>query len=312
MRYLMTPGEILPLEHDNDILFKKLTQKPQVAWPTILLFIMSLIGVVSSTYLYLAAYSNLYLLVGLNVISMYVAFTVVHDASHRSVVRSIDLNDWIGRAAIFIIQPLAPFSAFRALHMQHHRFANSERDPDYHICAKGSKFLLPIKWMFFDYIYMKEYLLLVSRRPNKEKAEAFYLAGISTFLFSLSIVYGCFVDVLLLWFLPSRIAIAFLVFAFDYLPHHPHSHTHQQDPFKAANIRRGYEWLLTPLLLSQNYHLAHHLYPTVPFYRYRRVWEARIKYHMSKDPMFVESFSMKFHSKDLTQSPVSSPSPYIG
>ncbi len=24
-----------------------------------------------------------------------------------------------------------------------------------------------------------------------------------------------------------------------------------------------------------NYHLVHHLYPTVPFYRYRRLWNAR-------------------------------------
>ena len=28
------------------------------------------------------------------------------------------------------------------------------------------------------------------------------------------------------------------------------------------------EWLLTPLMLSQNYHLVHHLHPSVPFYRY--------------------------------------------
>ena len=31
--------------------------------------------------------------------------------------------------------------------------------------------------------------------------------------------------------------------------------------------------------MYQNYHLVHHLYPTVPFYRYGKVWKAREQYH---------------------------------
>lgn len=44
-----------------------------------------------------------------------------------------------------------------------------------------------------------------------------------------------------------------------------------KNPFQATTIRRGWEWLLTPLMVYQNYHLIHHLYPTIPFYNYLKV-----------------------------------------
>ena len=36
--------------------------------------------------------------------------------------------------------------------------------------------------------------------------------------------------------------------------------------------RVGWERLLTPLMLYQNYHLVHHIHPTIAFYRYVQVW----------------------------------------
>ena len=38
--------------------------------------------------------------------------------------------------------------------------------------------------------------------------------------------------------------------------------------YRATRNRVGMEWLFTPVLLSQNYHLVHHLHPSVPFHRY--------------------------------------------
>ena len=36
--------------------------------------------------------------------------------------------------------------------------------------------------------------------------------------------------------------------------------------------------MLDPLLLGQNLHLVHHLWPRVPFYRYRAAFEASREY----------------------------------
>ena len=69
--------------------------------------------------------------------------------------------------------------------------------------------------------------------------------------------------------------------------------TAAQNKYQATSNRKGFEWLLTPLLLSQNYHLVHHLYPTVPFYRYLRVWRAREAFHRSRNPAQVSAFGVR-------------------
>ncbi|MGB2401659.1 MAG: fatty acid desaturase [Porticoccaceae bacterium] len=73
---------------------------------------------------------------------------------------------------------------------------------------------------------------------------------------------------------------------------------------QCTSNRVGMEWLLTPLSLSQNYHLVHHLYPTVPFYRYLKIWDARKHYHQSQYPATTHGFSLSPRSdRDLMTRP---------
>lgn len=97
---------------------------------------------------------------------------------------------------------------------------------------------------------------------------------------------------LLLFFVPTRIAKLIIVIAFDVLPHHPHKITSKEDRYRCTSNRVGLEWLLTPLFIYQNYHLVHHLYPTVPFYRYLRIWEARRAHHESQNPATTGTFAL--------------------
>lgn len=79
------------------------------------------------------------------------------------------------------------------------------------------------------------------------------------------------------WFLPGRIAIMCLSITFDYLPHRPHNVTAKQDPYLATSVTSlhgEHTWMLTWLLLHQNYHNVHHLAPFVPFYLYSTMWYA--------------------------------------
>ena len=84
---------------------------------------------------------------------------------------------------------------------------------------------------------------------------------------------------LMLWLIPTYLAFFLMCLVFMVLPHYPHTGRQDSDPHNTALMRMGQEGWLTPLLMHQNYHLVHHLYPTVPFYRYRQAWLAREPYH---------------------------------
>jgi fatty acid desaturase len=95
----------------------------------------------------------------------------------------------------------------------------------------------------------------------------------------------------LLFVVPGRITALFLAIAFDFLPHFPHQA--QDQPFQCTSNREGMEWLMTPLLIFQNYHLVHHLYPTVPFYRYLKIWKSRQHFHLSQNPATTTTFGLR-------------------
>ena len=74
---------------------------------------------------------------------------------------------------------------------------------------------------------------------------------------------------MVVWLGPAMVAIVFLSISFDYLPHSPYDSTERYHdtriyPGKMANV----------ILLGQNYHLIHHLWTTIPWYRYRPVFAA--------------------------------------
>jgi beta-carotene hydroxylase len=79
-------------------------------------------------------------------------------------------------------------------------------------------------------------------------------------------------QLLLYYVLPTRIASALLAYSFDYVPHRPHKVRRAEDEYRTSSRIDGVFGTsgldLTIPLLFQNYHIIHHLYPSVPFYRY--------------------------------------------
>ena len=74
-----------------------------------------------------------------------------------------------------------------------------------------------------------------------------------------------------------------LAWWFDWLPHHDLEDTQQENRYRATRNRVGSEWILTPLLLSQNYHLVHHLHPSIPFHRYVATWRRNEEAYLERD-----------------------------
>ncbi|SEQ85772.1 Fatty acid desaturase [Solimonas aquatica] len=274
-----------------DAHFREMTRAPGFAWPTAILFVASMAGIATSSYFALAGRIPLWAGTILNGLSIYFLFSVVHDSSHGAISRNKWLNEAFGHIGMLFFGPLAPFNLARWIHMQHHRFTNDHvKDPD----AFGHKIdlLTPLRWLNFDYFYTR--FFLEQAGPMRQKFMGRLIVQI---LFVLAVASACTyaghgLEMLMLWLLPTRISSALFVAVFICMPHAPFKATSQQDEYQASNIRAGWEWLLTPLMAYQNYHLVHHLYPTAPFYRMLKIWNARREYHLSKRPFFVRTFSI--------------------
>ena len=65
------------------------------------------------------------------------------------------------------------------------------------------------------------------------------------------------------------------------------------DAYLATTMRIGWEWLLTPLLVYHNYHLIHHLYPTVPFYKMHDVWHLKYDELTQGNVSYQSAFGME-------------------
>ncbi|MGK3960774.1 fatty acid desaturase [Sorangium sp. So ce118] len=202
-------------------------------------------------------------------VAAYAVFTPMHEAAHRSLAHSALLNGVVGRLSGLLL--MAPFLAVRHFHIEHHKHTNeADRDPD-HWSGRGPWYLLPLRWATQDLHYY--YLFLRSYRAQKRSERIETVATLAAMLSLVALAFGLGFGelVVLYWIVPARLAIFFLAFAFDYLPHYPHGITAAQDRYRAT--RAVDSALFNVLLFGQTYHLIHHLYPAVPFFRYRTVWK---------------------------------------
>src|SRR4029077_9058918 len=80
-------------------------------------------------------------------------------------------------------------------------------------------------------------------------------------------------ELVLIYLIPQRLGIAILAWLFNWLPHHDLGVTPSLDRFRVARVRVGWEPVMNPLLLYQNYHLVHHIHPAIPFYLLVKAWK---------------------------------------
>ena len=254
-----------------------LSEPPAIAWPTIALAATTITVYLTFQVLYATGRVPYYICFPLWAYTAYVAFTPVHDATHlaiatkRSGYRAI--NDVIGNMCACLLG--APFSTFRYLHLQHHKYTNIEGyDPD--MWSGGNRgtcpmWQFPLRWWSQIVSYYVHYFVRMRERPVGEAIWA-VTAMFSFHILPLILHFGYGISYpLYCHMLPGILAIGFLAMVFDYVPHRPHQ---TSDVYKGSNVTTmfGSESVLTPILLYQNYHNIHHLYPWLPFYRYSAVW----------------------------------------
>jgi ring-1,2-phenylacetyl-CoA epoxidase subunit PaaE len=242
---------------------------PAVAWPTILLLVGAAALFVGSTALAVRGVWPVWLSILPNAVTLYLFFTVAHDAAHHAASSDASRNRLVGRVATALFAPQISFSAWRFIHMQHHRFTNHAdgADPDRYTMDGPAWQRLP-RLMTLDLHYIAFYVEHADARPRREKLGLFGQWALFIVVGAALVAAGYGLELVVLFVIPQRIAFAWLAFAFDYLPHSGLHLTPSEDRMKTTRNRVGGERWLTPLLVYQNYHLVHHLHPVVPFYRY--------------------------------------------
>ena len=277
---------------NNEDLFDSLRQQPKFAWPTIILFIVCIGFIIGSSWA--AIYGHISYLTACLITGTtgYFMFSPMHDAIHSSVGQSKVLNTLVGRISFFYYSTFVAFELMRFIHFRHHGRANGPGDEADHIIQSGPSWFRPIKWAFLDYIYGWKYLGYWKTRPKSEKQNIIMMLLLTIVMWTLLIINGYLIELLMLWIIPQRISFFLLAFVFVYLPHIPNEVTEQEDVYRSTSNRVGMEWLLSPLMGYQNYHLAHHLYPDIPFYRMVKVWNSRLDEHLSHDPATVSPLGL--------------------
>jgi len=264
------PVNLTGLDEARRARFRELTSAPDIAWPTVILC-----GVLVVTYIavYALAGSGLMpLWAGMlvNAVVGYVSFSVAHDSIHRAISKNARLNDFVGQLGMTMVLPFVDLRLFRWAHIQHHRFANGPQDPDRQF--KGAWWTLPFRWTAIDVVYFVHSIRFgdkVSRDPFRSslKRGALFIAALAALAWA-----GYGMEILMLWFLPSRLILIALGFSFFWLPHVPHDVSQAERFTRATTVREGYEGFFGPVLQHQNFHLIHHLYPMTPFYNNGKVF----------------------------------------
>ena len=271
---------------------------PVISWPIVGIFSGALGVFAFSSWAALADRLPAVATILLSATAIFVLFTVVHDAAHYSVSTHRWVNVAFGRASMLFVSPLISFKSFAFIHIEHHRNTNDDKnDPD-HFVSGAPLWQLPVRFPLMDLPYLTFLVRNVKRRPRAEVVETSFLLLMSVALIVMSAVTGHLWTLALVYLIPERVAVFVLAWWFDWLPHHDLEDTQQENRYRATRNRVGSEWILTPLLLSQNYHLVHHLHPSIPFYRYVAAWRRNEEAYLERDAAIGTVFGQQLDADE--------------
>ena len=211
------------------------------------------------------------LILALLIASQLHTFTVLqHDCGHKAAFRSEHTNLWVGRFFAWFI--FMPFTVFTELHRRHHaHLGDPDRDPDEWFYASGKK------WLFIrECLFMPRFIWLslsgnLSAPIKKRIMQELIFNGITLALIvyllwmnglSSIALYGILLPMFLLATVINPISRGY--------EHYPMANMDRTDlrrkdlRFNTITVKNRFIGLVWANI---NYHVEHHLYPRIPFYR---------------------------------------------
>jgi fatty acid desaturase len=256
---------------------------------------------------------------------------LMHDGVHYRLFRNRQLNDWT--AEVILAWPnLISARSYRKNHFAHHRFLDTAQDPDWARHQGDSAWVFPKNWGKLAYLMLRDisgvgaifYLRLARMLLSRDSGVSgrflfarygFYVAVVLAFAW-----FGALHLLLMYWFVPL---FTWLIMIFRIRSIAEHSAIEGRiDAY--AHTRSTRASILEHVFVAPknvNYHIEHHFYPSVPFYRLPQLHrtlmsksEFRDSVHVTRSYLAVlrectrnaEAYSFSFWrgaSRELTPQP---------
>ena len=196
-----------------------------------------------------------------------------HEAQHDIYFPRSSRWHWVNEAiGQYSVLPLAmALSTLRVTHLEHHRHANDPvLDPDFHMNAPG---VWPAIWKAITkgQAANDRYGPALRRLGTAAARQAMLHGLISKLLFFgiLTVLAwtGWPLEAALLWWLPRHVGLAYINFYLSWAPHYPDPQVGRYNDTRAFKSRLG-----NLGSLGMQYHIIHHLYPTIPLNRHPAVY----------------------------------------
>ncbi|MGB3615938.1 MAG: beta-carotene hydroxylase [Elainellaceae cyanobacterium] len=199
----------------------------------------------------------------LNVLALHLVGTVIHDASHNVAHRNRIVNAALGHGSALMLG--FAFPVFTRVHMQHHANVNDpENDPDHFVSTGGPLWMIAARFFYHEVFFFRRRLW-----RKYELLEWFLSRAVVATVVYLAIQYDFLGFIFNYWFSPALVVGIALGLFFDYFPHRPFQ---ERDRWKNARVYPSP--VLNLLIMGQNYHLIHHLWPSIPWYNYQTAYRA--------------------------------------
>ena len=209
---------------------------------------------------------------------------LMHDGVHYRLFRRRRLNEWVSEVAL-AWPVLASARAYRRNHIAHHRFLNTDQDPDWVRKRGDSAWAFPQAPLELISLLARELsglgafsllrvILTVGADPGGAKPSRRFVAarlGFYLMVFLALFWSGRSEALLLYWFVPL---FTWLVLIFRIRSIAEHSAIDGKNP--DARTRTTVPNLLERMLIAPknvSYHWEHHQYPGVPFYRLPQLYK---------------------------------------
>jgi fatty acid desaturase len=197
-------------------------------------------------------------------LAMNAMFLLIHEGVHGVLFPKGWANYWV--SAILGICGFVSFSAYRVLHLRHHEHLGDENDPDdYHNYTDNPTLVWLLHYNRLLWATLL-YLILVPRlawRYGNERDRFNIATEYLLLVIAYTVVFSLvpFKIVMVVWLVPFLLTN----FMINLRGLTQHGITDATDPFIASRTVEA-NAVVRFLLLNENFHLEHHLFPGIPSY----------------------------------------------